>query len=79
MNTRIALTIGIPAHPRVTPAHQSIPNNPQTPGQYPVSTPNSPSTDVNQHYTVDINDALVACYVPAGYVVYDIHGRTRKT
>lgn len=69
MNTRIALTIGIPAPQR----------NLEPPCNPPETTPVPPSTDVNQHYTLDINDALVACYVPGGYVVYDMHGRTRKT
>ena len=76
MNTRIALTIGIPAHPRVTPVTPACPNNTPQSTQYPASTPDPGSADVYQHCTVDINDPLVASYVPSGYVVYDVRGRT---
>ena len=76
MNTRIALTIGIPAHARVTPITRSSDGNTRHSTQYPVHTQEPPSTDVYQHCTVDINDTLVASYVPSGYVVYDMSGRT---
>ena len=78
MNTRIPLTIGIPARPRVTPVTPACPNNTPQSTQYPVPCHRPPSADVYQHCTVDINDPLVASYVPSGYVVYDVRGRTRE-
>ena len=76
MNTRIPLTIGIPAHARVTPITRSSDGNTRHSTQYPVHTQEPPSTDVNQPYTLDTNDALDTQCITAGYVVYDMSGRT---